>query len=76
MEDSGAGVAPEERERIFELYYRVARGDGAVVPGSGLGLAVARRLMDQLEGRIWVEGGDGGGACFLIEVRASRERDG
>ena len=76
VEDSGPGIAPEERERIFEPYYRVARTDAAAVPGSGLGLAVARRLMDQLGGRIWVESAASGGACFLVEVRASRERGG
>ncbi len=76
VEDSGPGIPPEERERIFEPYYRVPRTDGAGVPGSGLGLAVARQLIDQQDGRIWVESAEHGGACFMVEVRASRERVG
>ena len=76
VEDSGPGIAPEERERIFEPYYRVERADGTTVPGSGLGLAVARQLMDQQGGRVWVEPAPGGGARFVVEVRASRERTG
>ena len=73
--DEGPGIAREDRERIFEPYFRVRGPAGDAVPGSGLGLAVARRLVERQGGRIWVEGGvDDSGARFVIEVRAATER--
>lgn len=69
--DNGPGIPEAERERIFEPYYRIAKGAGAPVPGSGLGLAVARQLLDECGGRIWVEGDSRGGARFCVELRAA-----
>ena len=75
IRDHGIGIAREDRERIFELYYRVRGPGGESVPGSGLGLAVARRLIEAQGGRVWVEDPeDGPGARFCIEVRAAYER--
>ena len=71
VRDHGTGIAREDRERIFEPYYRVRGPAGESVPGSGLGLAVARRLIEAQGGRIWVEDcSDGPGARFCIEVCA------
>lgn len=70
VSDSGPGIAPEERERIFEPYYRVKATERAV-PGSGLGLAVARRLVEACGGKIWAEEAATGGARFCIEVHAA-----
>ncbi len=67
--DDGPGIPEVERERIFQPYYRIAKGPG--VPGSGLGLAVARQLLDECGGRIWAEGDLQGGARFCVEVRAA-----
>lgn len=68
VQDSGPGIDPADRERIFEPFYRVRRAGAAEVPGSGLGLAVARRAAEQLGGRIWVEGDTG--ARFCLELQA------
>jgi signal transduction histidine kinase len=72
VSDSGPGIAIADRERIFEPFFRVRRA-GAQVPGSGLGLAVARRSVDQLGGRLWVEDTvEGrGGARFCVELPAA-----
>jgi two-component system sensor histidine kinase KdpD len=64
--DHGPGVAPEERERIFEPFARGSRsGD---VRGAGLGLAIARGFVEANGGRIWVESRSGQGATFVIAL--------
>ena len=63
--DDGPGIAPEERERIFERFYRADRarsGDGA-----GLGLAIARWIAEQHRGRI-LAGGSERGAVFYVDL--------
>jgi signal transduction histidine kinase len=67
IDDSGEGVPEHLRERVFDPYYRVDRGD-ATVHGSGLGLAVARQLIELQSGRIWVEDAPTGGARFCVEL--------
>ena len=70
VSDTGPGIPEAERERIFEPYYRVRNGHS--VPGSGLGLAVARRLLEESGGRIWVTESPSGGARFCVELPAAQ----
>ena len=67
VEDEGPGVPEEEQFRIFEKHYRGAafRGD---VPGTGLGLASAKSMVDAQGGAIWVEDRAGGGASFRFTL--------
>ncbi|HMK89134.1 MAG TPA: HAMP domain-containing sensor histidine kinase, partial [Methylocystis sp.] len=60
--DHGKGVAPADRNRIFERFWRKSDSDS----GSGLGLAIAKDIMDAHGGRIWVEETPGGGATFKL----------
>ncbi len=60
--DSGPGVAEEDREMIFEPFYR---GDRS---GLGLGLAIAKSLVELHNGRIWVEPADAGGSVFCVAL--------
>lgn len=62
--DHGEGVAACDREMIFEPFWRKTD----VKPGAGLGLAIAKELMDMHDGRIWVEETPGGGATFRISL--------
>ncbi|TMG01354.1 MAG: hypothetical protein E6I03_08880 [Chloroflexi bacterium] len=62
--DSGPGISPEDRERIFEPFYR---GDRS---GLGLGLAIAKSLVELHNGRIWVNDSDHHGSEFCVTVPA------
>ncbi|HYG57612.1 MAG TPA: HAMP domain-containing sensor histidine kinase [Symbiobacteriaceae bacterium] len=66
--DRGPGIPPDEHRRIFDPFYRADRARSGNLRGSGLGLAVAARIMERLGGRIGVESPHEGGACFWIEV--------
>jgi signal transduction histidine kinase len=67
--DTGMGIAPENQDKIWELFHRL-EGDVAV-PGEGLGLTLARRIIERHAGRIWVESEPGVGSQFHIELPAS-----
>lgn len=65
FEDDGIGVPPEQRERIFQMFQRLH--DDSTYVGSGIGLAICRRIMERHEGSIWVESVPTGGARFVVE---------
>ena len=69
--DTGPGIPPEERERVFDKFYQLGRVDGERPPGSGLGLTIARHLVELHGGRIWVEDGAGGGSAFMMLLPAA-----
>jgi len=68
--DRGPGIPPEERERVFEPFYRPP-GARADVGGAGLGLAIARRLAEAQGGTVRYEPRPGGGSVFTFELRAA-----
>ena len=69
VEDRGPGVDPDQRDAIFR---RGVRGDAALdVPGSGLGLYVAAKLVQEQRGELWVDGRHGGGAMFALALPAA-----
>ncbi|RPH45113.1 MAG: HAMP domain-containing protein [Planctomycetota bacterium] len=66
VEDNGIGIAPEYHERIFRIFERLnPAGD---FPGTGIGLAIARRTMARMGGRSGVESEVGRGSRFWIEL--------
>lgn len=68
VSDSGPGIAREHLENVFEPFWQVDRGDGRRVTGTGLGLAVARRLARLLGGEVTVRSHLGDGSTFMLEL--------
>lgn len=60
--DNGIGIPPASRERVFEVFHREATD----YPGSGIGLATCRRIVERHGGRIWVDSGDDGGSVVSV----------
>jgi signal transduction histidine kinase len=67
--DRGAGIPPDERDRVFEKFVRLQ--DGGV--GVGLGLFICRALVEAMGGRIWVAEGPDGGARMSFTLPASAD---
>jgi PAS domain S-box-containing protein len=65
IQDNGAGIAPEYREFIFQPFKRL---HGLERSGSGLGLAVCRKIVERAGGRIWVESQPGVGSTFYFSL--------
>ena len=65
FDDSGPGIAPEEREKVFERFYRSA--EARSMPGSGLGLAIVKSVIERHDGTIKIrESNDGGTRMEVI----------
>jgi signal transduction histidine kinase len=70
VSDEGPGIPAAERERVFEKFYRLDPDQRSGVSGTGLGLYIARELIERMGGRIGLLGGDGG-ARFYVDLPAA-----
>ena len=69
--DNGIGIAADQTDRLFKVFQRLHRGDR--YEGSGVGLALCRRIVQRHEGRIWVESdGPGQGSHFIFTLPAAQ----
>ncbi len=73
VDDAGPGIPAEEREAVFERFYRgpAARRRG-VTEGTGLGLSLVKEHVALHGGRTWAEEAPGGGARFIVELPVER----
>src|SRR5215471_2923085 len=80
VEDKGAGISPELRDRVFDKFFRAIRDDHSVrsqPAGTGMGLAIAKGIVDAHGGRIWIESGENGiGTRVVFELPIGDEEDG
>ncbi len=68
--DNGIGIAPEYREQVFGIFKRL-HGSGSKISGTGMGLAICRRIVSRVGGRIWVDSVLGAGSTFHFTVPVS-----
>jgi light-regulated signal transduction histidine kinase (bacteriophytochrome) len=66
VSDNGIGIDPEHAERVFVVFQRLNERER--YPGSGIGLALCKRIVQRQGGRIWVEPGSGGGSNFYFTL--------
>jgi len=67
--DTGIGIPGEHQERVFDEFYQVDRGANGKTPGTGLGLALVKRMVELHGGRVWVESaGAGQGSTFTFTL--------
>ena len=71
VDDQGPGIPEAERARVFGAYERLAHDQTSERTGTGLGLAVVRQIVRACDGKVWIEGAEGGGTRVVIELRAS-----
>jgi PAS domain S-box-containing protein len=71
VRDNGAGIAPDQLRRLFRPLERMAQN--GVEPGSGMGLAITKKIVERHGGRIWVESEPGKGSTFFFTLPAAGE---
>jgi signal transduction histidine kinase len=70
VQDNGIGIAPRYAEQIFEMFERLY--SQAEYPGTGIGLAVCKKIVESHHGRIWVDSEEGSGAAFSFTLPRAR----
>jgi signal transduction histidine kinase len=72
VSDSGPGIAPEDMNHLFERFWQARDGDSR---GIGLGLTIAKGIVESHGGRIWVDSTPGMGSTFSFSIPASTKRE-
>ncbi len=66
VHDTGIGIPAHEFERIFSKFYRSKQAVSSFTDGSGLGLYVAKNIIEQHKGKMWFESQEGKGTTFFV----------
>ncbi len=66
VRDNGIGFDPKHHDRIFEIFQRLHHVED--YPGTGVGLALVRKVVQRMGGHVWAESAPGGGATFYLEI--------
>ena len=73
VNDTGIGVPAEDRDRIFERFFKTDRARASL--GTGLGLAIAKHIVQAHSGRIWVDSIENRGSTFSFTLPAALNGD-
>jgi len=68
VSDTGIGICAEDQEKLFNKFYRAAEAKTRYKAGTGLGLVIAKGLVEIQGGKIWVESALGKGSCFIFTI--------
>lgn len=71
--DTGIGIAPEDQVRLFEKFHRIKRRETGDIPGTGLGLALVKSIVERHKGRVWVESEVNRGSTFFVALPLQAE---
>ena len=71
--NEGPAVAPAQRERIFERFYRAPEAQFGA-PGTGLGLSIVKKIADAHRGRVWVESREDDRTAFFLALPKEPEK--
>lgn len=69
IQDNGIGISPKDQERVFNVFERLHDSE-VIYPGTGMGLAIVKKSMERLQGKVGVESSPGSGSRFWLELRA------
>jgi signal transduction histidine kinase len=71
VRDNGTGIDPAHHDKVFEIFRRLHTQEQ--IPGTGIGLAVCRRIVARHGGRIWIESSNGQGSTFFFTLADQAE---
>ena len=74
VSDSGIGIAPEDKDKIFERFYRVDKARSREMGGNGLGLAIATEILRIHEGKIFVDSVPNQGTTFTVQLKINLDK--
>jgi signal transduction histidine kinase len=72
VSDTGIGIPDQERERLFERFFRAQSALERQIQGTGLGLYISKAIVDAHDGRIGVDSVPGEGTTFIVEFPVTR----
>jgi light-regulated signal transduction histidine kinase (bacteriophytochrome) len=72
VSDNGIGISSDYKDKIWDLFYRLSHDK--TIPGEGIGLTLAKRIVERHNGKIWFEGEDGKGSRFYVELPVGSEK--